>query len=208
MLRSAAALLLSALPMAPVLAQRVDVAAGEFRAERPTLVSLGFEWRITGDDNRNARVDVRYRVKGANAWREGLPMLRLHGEQVLGGKPRHGDPHFYDYVAPNMFAGSLLNLDPDTEYEARFTLVDPDGVAGQAEQTVTLRTPRRPAAICRWQDLSCLSRWLCGPQDRAGLHRADGGLLSRLRPVGPFDRVAAACPAGRHDPCPCRPLQG
>ena len=29
--------------------------SGEFTAEPPTLVSLGFEWRITGDDNRNAK---------------------------------------------------------------------------------------------------------------------------------------------------------
>lgn len=146
MLRRLSALILCALMTPPAFAQQVGVTAGEFRAERPTLVSLGFEWRIAGDDNRNARVDVRYRVKGASVWREGLPLLRLNGEQVLGGKPKHGDPHFYDYVAPNMFAGSLLNLEPDTDYEARFTLVDPDGVTGTAEQVVTLRTRPAPKA--------------------------------------------------------------
>lgn len=148
MTRCAAALALCALLPAPVLAQQTtDTVAGEFRAERPTLVSLGFEWRITGDDDRDARVDVRYRAKGATEWREGLPLLRLQGEQVLGGKPRHGDPHFYSYVAPNMFAGSLLNLEPDTEYEARFTLVDPDGVTGVATQSVVLRTRAEPRAV-------------------------------------------------------------
>ena len=30
----------------------------EFITEPPTLVSLGFEWRIDGDDNRNATVSV------------------------------------------------------------------------------------------------------------------------------------------------------
>jgi hypothetical protein len=43
-----------------------------------------------------------------------------------------------------MFAGSILNLDPDTEYECRFLLSDPDGVAGSAEKMVTLRTRREP----------------------------------------------------------------
>ena len=28
--------------------------SGEFTVEPPTLVSLGFEWRVQGDDNRNA----------------------------------------------------------------------------------------------------------------------------------------------------------
>ena len=32
--------------------------AGEFITEPATLVSLGFEWRIGGDDNRNAQVAV------------------------------------------------------------------------------------------------------------------------------------------------------
>ena len=38
--------------------------AGEFITEPATLISLGFEWRIEGDDNRNARVEVSYRKQG------------------------------------------------------------------------------------------------------------------------------------------------
>jgi hypothetical protein len=37
------------------------VKAGEFVVEPPTLICLGFEWHIDGDDNRNATVDVHYR---------------------------------------------------------------------------------------------------------------------------------------------------
>ena len=61
------------------------VTAGAFTVDRPTLVSLGFEWRIAGDGNRNASVAVFYRKKGETKWRSGLPMLRLDGEQVDGG---------------------------------------------------------------------------------------------------------------------------
>ena len=48
---------------------------GEFTTELPTLASLGFEWRISGDDNRNAKVDVTYRKKGEREWRKALPMF-------------------------------------------------------------------------------------------------------------------------------------
>jgi hypothetical protein len=121
------------------------VRAGAFTVERPTLVSLGFEWRIEGDDNRNAAVAVSYRKRGETAWRTGLPLLRLQGEVVSGGKPRNSDyGRYYDYVAPNMFAGSLLNLEPGTEYECKFVLTDPDGVRGPAVKLVTVRTRPTP----------------------------------------------------------------
>ena len=127
-----------------VLWAQANTVAGEFLIDPPTLVSLGFAWNISGDDNRNARVDVTYRRKGEQQWRKGLPLLRLQHEQVFGGLPRDGSSHFYSYVAPNMFAGSLLNLAPGTEYECRFVLSDPDGVKGKAERTVTARTRQEP----------------------------------------------------------------
>jgi hypothetical protein len=129
----------------PALAQnQASTVAGEFAIDPPTLVSLGFEWRISGDDNRNARVDVTFRKKGEQQWRQGLPLLRLQHESVPGGTPRDGAGHYFSYVAPNMFAGSLLNLEPDTEYECRFVLSDPDGAKGKAERTVTVRTRKEP----------------------------------------------------------------
>ena len=120
--------------------------SGEFIVEPPTLVSLGFEWKISGDENRNARVDVSYRKAGETVWRDGLPMFRLQRESVTGGPPRDGDGTFYSYAAPNMFAGSILNLDPDTEYECRFVLSDPDGVTGETAKTVSARTRKEPEA--------------------------------------------------------------
>ena len=125
----------------------VSATAGAFTVERPTLVSLGFEWRISGDDNRNARVEVSYRKRGETRWRPGLPLLRLQGEEVSGGKPRNSDwGRYYDYVASNMFAGSLLNLEPDMAYEAKFVLSDPDGVRGPREKLVAVRTRKAPQA--------------------------------------------------------------
>lgn len=130
---------------APAKAERA-VQSGAFSVERPTLVSLGFEWRIQGDDNRNAQVVVSYRKKGERPWRQGLPLLRLQGEEVPGGRPRNSDyGRYFDFVAPNMFSGSLLNLEPDTAYECRFQLIDPDGVRGPAVKQVIVRTRKAPA---------------------------------------------------------------
>ncbi len=120
---------------------------GDFWAEPPTLVSLGFEWRIAGDDNRNAAVDVSYRKKGESQWHKALPLFRVQREGVTGGLPRDGSgEHFNRYAAPNMFAGSILNLEPDTDYECRFVVSDPDGVQGKHDRTVTVRTRKEPQA--------------------------------------------------------------
>ncbi len=117
---------------------------GEFLIDPPTIVSLGFEWHISGDGNRNAHVAVTFRKRGEPKWRDALPLLRLQWERVTGGAPRDGASHYFDYTAPNMFAGSILNLDPDTEYECRFLLTDPDGVHGIAQHIVTVRTRKEP----------------------------------------------------------------
>ena len=71
-----------AAPLAAQINNQRAVIAGEFVVEPPTLVSLGFEWRISGDDNRNAHVDVTYRQKGEQQWRKALPLMRLQREQI------------------------------------------------------------------------------------------------------------------------------
>ena len=44
-------------------ADEAKVTPGEFVVEHPTLISLGFEWHIDGDANRNASVDVSFRSR-------------------------------------------------------------------------------------------------------------------------------------------------
>ena len=118
------------------------VKPGEFIIDHPTLINLGFEWLIQGDDNRNAVVQVSYRKKGETRWKQELPLLRLQGERI------YQNQGVFDVVSPNMFAGSILDLEPDTAYEARFVMSDPDGVEGQngrtATKTVTVRTRSEP----------------------------------------------------------------
>jgi len=114
------------------------VVAGDLIVEPPTLISLGFEWKIQGDDNRNAAVAVQYRKRGESQWRDALPMLRIGDEKVWREREH------LEYWTPRMFAGSILDLEQETSYECRFTLSDPDGVVGKTVHQVTVSTRGEP----------------------------------------------------------------
>jgi hypothetical protein len=116
--------------------------AGRFHVEHPTLLNLGFEWSITGDANRNATVTVQFRRVGEGNWRQGLPLVRVGGENVYRRREH------LDYTVPDGFAGSILNLQPGTEYDCRFEMKDPDGVTGEStiQTKVMTRSEPRPYA--------------------------------------------------------------
>ena len=158
------------------------VTPGEFVIEHPTLINLGFEWHVDGDANRNASVDVSFRKQGETAWRKALPLARLHGEQVF-------QRNVFNLVTPNMFAGSILDLEPGATYEARFVMTDPDGVNGaetNATRIVTVRTRPEPVAATggktyhvyptKWagpksepafEGIMCAYNYYCGAGDTA-----------------------------------------
>jgi hypothetical protein len=121
---------------------KVDgVTPGGVLAEPSTPTSLGVRWPIVGDRNLNASVAVAYRKSGEEPWREGYPLFRTYNDRV---SPENAvaDGH--------LFAGSIVDLAPDTEYELRLSLNDPDG--GSTVRSVKLRTaaiPRLPAALQR-----------------------------------------------------------
>jgi hypothetical protein len=126
-----------------------SVKAKLLNVERPTLISEGFDWRIEGDDNRNASVIVKYRKKGEIAWKSGLPFLRAGGDGetvgiATGSGEGGGAARFaqFKYVVPNMLAGSIFHLDSDTDYQAQLTLSDPDG--GGTSRTVSFHTRKEP----------------------------------------------------------------
>lgn len=121
------------------------VRPGRFVVEPPTLICLGFEWEIAGDDNRNASVEVDYRKAGESDWRQALPLLRIGGERVHQDNTRQ--PFVAtDYTVPDGFAGSIVDLEPATAYEVRLTMTDPDGVNGMATHTAAAHTRGEPRA--------------------------------------------------------------
>ena len=107
----------------------------EFMVDPPTLHCLGFRWYIFGDDNGDATVRVRYRKAGNTTWKEALPMLRVNREVA--------NWDFNPYACENLLAGSIFNLTPDTGYEVRCSMLDPDG--GEADTTVVVRTRAVPS---------------------------------------------------------------
>ncbi|MGQ9633012.1 MAG: hypothetical protein ACUVXB_02085 [Bryobacteraceae bacterium] len=121
----------------PVFSQNATT-PGHFVVEHPTLHNLGFEWWISGDENRNGLVNVTFRAVGETSWRSALPLLRIGGERV--GRDREQ----LHYTVPHGFAGSIFGLKPGEEYECRFTLTDPDGVFGDNIRTVKVRTRTEP----------------------------------------------------------------
>ncbi len=125
---------LAASAASPQSADRVS--PGEVIIEPPTLQSLGIEWPLAGDGNRNATVRVQYRRKGADAWREGLPLLRIGGEETKYLS--------LDFKPPSMFAGSIFDLEPGAQYEVMLRISDPDGVDGTAERRIEARTRSEP----------------------------------------------------------------
>src|SRR3954464_11171807 len=109
----------------------------DFVIEPPTLINLGFEWFVDGDDNRDASIAVSYRRDSETRWTDALPLFRLQGERIAQGRQ-------IDVTSPNMFAGSVLDLEPDTPYEVRLQASDPDGVSGERTKVVRVRTRPEP----------------------------------------------------------------
>jgi hypothetical protein len=92
----------------------------------PTVVTLGVQMLISGDDNFNATVSVRYKKSSDSTWRSGMPLFRVHPEQLQANVP------------PPQFAGSLFDLAPNTSYDIELHAVDPDG--GDFTKTITGKT--------------------------------------------------------------------
>ncbi|MHC4728507.1 MAG: hypothetical protein ACYS17_14900, partial [Planctomycetota bacterium] len=110
-----------------------------FIIDPPTIENLGFRWYIEGDSNRNASVTVEFRKEGQAQWKKALPMLRVHHEVV--------NQVYGPYRTGNLFAGSVLFLEPATTYEIRFTMSDPDGGAPTKPKIVSVTTRAEPRAF-------------------------------------------------------------
>ena len=122
------------------LGRRMDtIRAGRFLVDPPTLENLGFRWYVEGDSNRNAKVDVAFRCEGDIEWKDALPLLRVHHEIV--------NQDYDPYRVGNLFAGSVLFLEPATRYQVRFTMSDPDGGAPAEPKIVSVATAGEPTAF-------------------------------------------------------------
>src|SRR5688572_22693831 len=137
-----AAALVLALTATRSLAGDAAEARGEPVLEAPTLHSLGVHWIIAGDENANAAVRVEWRKTGDAAWREGPPLFRVERGAHRDEKGRSSVDVPEDAW---LFAGSVVLLEVDTNYDLRLTLADPDG--GERQPAILkARTSAEPAA--------------------------------------------------------------
>jgi hypothetical protein len=104
---------------------------GEIIVQPPTLICLGFQWMVEGDEDRDSSVSVRFRKQGGTAWRDSMPLYRVGGSRAI----------------PHSLVGSILDLDADTAYEVRLEMQDPDGVRGEAVKTIVACTRAIPKPI-------------------------------------------------------------
>lgn len=119
------------LSLFPLLALAADpTVAGAVTTPYPTYENLSVEWAISGDDDGDGVVTVRYRAMGMSAWRTGLPLRRVPAGTAEG------------FSWTNKHSGSLFDLVPGTTWEIELTLTDPDG--GDATRTVTATTRQLP----------------------------------------------------------------
>jgi len=161
-LRFALLCVLPLLTMVPSIVVAGDAAVpGEIIQELPTLRCLGVRWLVAGDDNRNANVMVGYREAGSAQWNRGLDLFRVDSRGMReSNRPPAGQ---------TLFAGSIFNLQEDTEYEVKLVLRDPDG--SDVERTLRMRTWSEPKL----------------PKGRREIDVHPGGLQQALKDSKPGD---------------------
>jgi hypothetical protein len=154
--------------------------AGEPVLEMPTLHSLGVYWIIRGDDNGNARIEFEYRKAEsaeAGAWHKAPPLWRV---EKGAHKNRQGRSSVEVPEDAWLFAGSALLLEPDTLYDLKLTLIDPDG--GTTERYLKQATIGEPVAPADMRQLHVV------PGDGGGTGTADDpyrGLTSAMDAAAP-----------------------
>lgn len=112
---------------------------GEVTTPYPTIINLAVEWNIQGDDNQNGIVTVQFREKGKLKWNQGMPLRRIPaGENKSALSLPREVPGYDGFKWANKHSGSIFDLRPNTEYEIKLKLKDPDG--GSAEKMVEART--------------------------------------------------------------------
>jgi len=136
-------------------AENASAPMGEPVLEPATLHCLGAYWIVKGDDNKNAVIEMSFRKAGAAEWTKSLPMFRVEKGAPEGALVSASDNKGRKTLLqiPRdawLFAGSVVMLDPDTEYGLKLSLSDPDG--GSAERILKCHTraePREPAGMVK-----------------------------------------------------------
>jgi len=95
----------------------------------PTFEHIAAHISILGDDNHNSTVSIEYRLTGASDYLAGSLTMRAFPEMIVDGQA----------LGLNFHAGSAMHLQPNSTYDIKITITDPDGGSQVVEQTLTTR---------------------------------------------------------------------
>ncbi len=151
---------------------------GSLQVDYQTTGALGVFLPLQGGEkDRDSSVSVAYREAGTSTWQNGTDLLQMRPELNSVSSP-----------SPEGYAGSIFGLNPDTTYEIRTTVTDPDGVQGAQTQVITAATrpvptssPNNPNVI-KVDTVAALRQALDGaqPGDEIVLQPGDYDLASDL----------------------------
>jgi len=110
-----------------------EVTAGLIKVD-PTFEHIGILYNISGDANLNSSLQIEFREQGVGngAYKKGAITMRSHPGLVIDGSIYNANHH----------AGSAMFLRPNTTYDIRLTLTDPDG--GGTTTTIQATTKAYP----------------------------------------------------------------
>jgi len=109
---------------------------GEIEFDPPTIHTVGLAIPVlSGDENFDASVLVFYRPRGSSLWKSALPLQRVRTATLSRPAPT-------PFPVAEQFAGSIFDLEADSDYEVRLDIIDPDGA--RTVKTGNIRTRPLP----------------------------------------------------------------
>jgi len=94
-----------------------------------TFEHLSVHLNIIGDDNLNSSLQIEYRLSGSSTYLGAADAMRAFPSMIVDGNP----------LNMNFHAGSALFLQPNSDYDLRITLSDPDGGGNQIFRSITTK---------------------------------------------------------------------
>jgi len=105
----------------------------------PTFEHIAILYNVSGDTNLNSDLQIEFRKQGGSNYKKGAITMRSHPGLVIDGDPYNANHH----------AGSAMFLEPNTTYDIRLTLTDPDG--GNTITNITASTKTYPVETSNYQ---------------------------------------------------------
>ncbi|HKT33634.1 MAG TPA: hypothetical protein VJR03_02300 [Nitrospira sp.] len=109
------------------------ISVGEVEIDPATPHTVGLSLPIQqGDEDFDATVRVAYREVDSPVWKDALPLQRVRTDTL-------SDQVRTQFPIAEQFAGSIFELKPNSTYEVRLRIEDPDGGATTRMTRVTTR---------------------------------------------------------------------